>query len=97
MKIRILETAEADLRHAAAFYELQSNGLGEYFLKAIKSDIKSLLSFAGVHAVEDGFHRLLAKRFPFAIYYLVEPESIDVYAILDCRRDPAWIAERLRK
>ena len=31
---------------------------------------------------------MLAKRFPFAIYYLIQDEFIDVYAILDCRRDP---------
>lgn len=43
----------------------------------------------------DGFHRLLSRRFPYAVYYLVEPETIDVYAILDCRRDPLWIQERL--
>jgi hypothetical protein len=38
---------------------------------------------------------MLAKRFPFAVYYLIENETIDVYAILDCRRDPEWIVKRL--
>jgi hypothetical protein len=43
----------------------------------------------------DGFHRMLIRRFPFALYYLVEATTIDIYAILDCRRDPSWIRERL--
>jgi hypothetical protein len=38
---------------------------------------------------------MLTKRFPFALYYLIEESSIDIYAILDCRRDPSWIRERL--
>ena len=42
-----------------------------------------------------GDHRLLAKRFPFAIYYRIQNEVVRVYAILDCRRDPAWIHDRL--
>jgi hypothetical protein len=43
----------------------------------------------------DGFHRMLIKRFPFALYYLIEEATIDIYAILHCRRDPSWTAQRL--
>jgi hypothetical protein len=38
---------------------------------------------------------MLIKRFPFALYYLISESSIDIYAILDCRRDPIWIRDRL--
>jgi hypothetical protein len=38
---------------------------------------------------------MLAKRFPFAVYYLVDDGRIDIYAILDCRRDPKRITGRL--
>ncbi len=38
---------------------------------------------------------MLVKRFPFAIYYLIEGEFIDIYAILDCRRESEWVVERL--
>jgi hypothetical protein len=61
----------------------------------MQGDVRSLKVFAGVHEMADGFHRMLAKRFPFAVYYLIENETIDVYAILDCRRDPEWIVKRL--
>lgn len=46
--------------------------------------------FAGIHEMSDGFHRMLVKRFPFAVYYLIEAETIKVYGILDCRRDPEY-------
>jgi hypothetical protein len=39
----------------------------------------------------------LSKKFPFATYYRVEKSLIDVVAILDCRRDPDAIAERLQR
>jgi hypothetical protein len=38
---------------------------------------------------------MLSRRFPFAIYYELEDEVAYVYAILDLRRDPLWIAQRL--
>jgi len=42
-----------------------------------------------------GHYRLLSKRFPFAIYYLVDAKEILVNAVLDCRRNPSWIKKRL--
>lgn len=95
MKIRISESAQEDLKEGFRFYESQARGLGDYFLDSIQSDVRSLLIFAGIHAKADGFFRLLSKRFPFAIYYLTNSETIDIYAILDCRRNPNWITNRV--
>jgi hypothetical protein len=36
-----------------------------------------------------GYHRLLAKRFPFAVYYRVIDNAVIVFAVLDCRRNPS--------
>lgn len=69
--------------------------MGEYFATALATDIDSLILFASIHPIEFGFHRALSKRFPFGVYYLIEEEVIRVYAVLDLRRDPAWIRRRL--
>jgi hypothetical protein len=95
MRIDILDGAEKDLVEGFEFYEHQSEGLGDYFLDSIFSDIESLQLYAGIHAIQFGYHRLLAKRFPFAIYYRVRNSVVQIYAILDCRRNPAWIRDRL--
>ena len=95
MRIEILDEAEKDLVDGFAFYERQSKGLGDYFLDSIFSDVESLHLYAGIHALHFGYHRLLAKRFPFVIYYRIENDIVRVYAILDCRRSPAWIRDRL--
>jgi hypothetical protein len=93
--IRLLEGAKEDLRNGWFFYERQTTGLGDRFLNAIEADVRLLPAYAGINLQVDGFHRILIKRFPFALYYLIEETSIDIYAILDCRRDPSWIRERL--
>ena len=95
MRIQVLDEAEEDLRDGREFYERQEPGVGDYFAAALASDIDSLILFAGIHPHEFGFHRALSKRFPFGIYYLIEEEVIRIYAVLDLRRDPAWIRRRL--
>ena len=95
MRIEILNLALEDLIDGFRFYESQSKGLGDYFLDSIFSDIESLHLYAGIHTLYFGYHRLLAKRFPFAIYYRRKNDIVRVYAVLDCRRNPAWIRDRL--
>jgi plasmid stabilization system protein ParE len=97
MKIKILESAKQDLREGFDFYESQAMGIGSYFLESLFSDIESLRLFAGIHGLHfTRHHRLLSKRFPFAVYYRIEENEVRVYAVLDCRRDPAWIRKRLQ-
>ncbi len=96
MEIRVLESAKVDLREGYRFYENQNPGLGDYFLDSIQADVKSLRIYAGIHVTADGFFRVLANRFPFGIYYLIAKNRIDIYAVLDCRRDPSWISGRLK-
>ena len=76
MKIKILKSAKNDLKESYWFYEKQQKGIGSYFLEAISADIESLRLYAGIHPVLfEKYHRLLAKRFPFAIYYTIITQS----------------------
>jgi len=96
VKIRILDEAEGDLLDGFKFYELQQDGLGDYFLESLFSDIDSLKIYAGIHQIVFGYYRLLSKRFPFAVYYTIENNMVFIHAVLDCRRNPAWIRNKLK-
>ena len=96
MRIEILDEAEKDLLRGFRFYEKQRPGLGDYFLDSLYSDIDSLHLFGGIHPWYFRYQRLLAKRFPFAIYYRIEKEIVRVHAVLDCRQNPKKIEDRLR-
>lgn len=96
MKIRILPEAERDLEFGADFCKSQSQRLGRYFIGSLISDIESLRLYAGIHERSHGLHRGISKRFPFAIFYDVTTESVDVYAVLDCRQNPASIRSRFK-
>jgi plasmid stabilization system protein ParE len=96
VKVEILDEAEVDLVEGFRFYESQATGLGDYFLDSLCSDIDSLRLYAGIHPRYFDHHRLLSKRFPFAIYYRVAGKTARVTAVLDCRRDPVRIQKRLQ-
>lgn len=96
MKIRILSSAMEDLYNGRLFYEKQGEGLGDYFFDTLFSDIDSLALYGGIHPKFFGCHRMLSKRFPYAIYYRMEtPSTVLVLRILDMRRDPKKIAPSL--
>lgn len=96
MKLRILGAAIEDLDRARLFYEAQCQGLGSYFLDSIFSDIDSLLLLAGVHRRVFGYYRMLSKRFPYAIYYKLESQSLAVvWRVLDLRQSPVKHAKAL--
>lgn len=97
MRIKILSVAEDDLKEGHRFYESRADGLGTYFLDTLYSDIESLAYFAGMHRVVLGYHRLLSRRFPFAVYYRVANDEVIVFAVLDCRRNPSWIRKKLNE
>jgi hypothetical protein len=97
VKLRILDAASDDLVEGFNFYDRREQGIGDYFLTCLYSDIESLRVFGGIHrTVYKNLHRSLSKRFPFAIYYTVQDETVIVRAILDCRRNPSWIRSRLK-
>jgi hypothetical protein len=96
MKLRILPSAIQDLRRGQEFYARQADSLGEYFLDSLFSDIDSLELYAGVHIKAFGYHRMLAKRFPFAVYYKTNDEVCTVWRVLDCRQNPAKTTRALK-
>jgi plasmid stabilization system protein ParE len=96
MKIKLLSSALEDLYEGRVFYEKQGEGLGEYFFDSLFSDVDSLTLYAGIHPKSFGCHRLLSKRFPYAIYYRMEGESVVVvWRVLDLRRNPKRIQQSL--
>jgi len=96
MKIKISESAYRDLDDAFVFYHAQEEGLGSYFQDSLFADIDSLKLYAGIHSKHLKKYRLLSKRFPYAIYYIIKNETIIVSAVLDCRRNPDWIKNKLK-
>ena len=97
MRVELRTEAISDLVEAARFYERQCGGLGDRFIDAMFAHLAYLETFAGGHEVVFGLHRMLEKKFPYALYYKLANDMVDVVAILDCRRNPSGIFKKLAK
>ena len=91
----VLEDAVEDIRRARDFYENIAPGVGRYCAESLLKDLERLADYHGIHAMHFGFHRMLASRFPFAIYYRDSRDRTEVLAVLDLRRDPNWLRREL--
>ncbi len=97
MQIEWTDDAKQDLKDAVNFFEKQQEGLGQYFLNSIDKDVTSRLSLGAIHTKKYKFHRFFTTKFTFAIYYTVVNNVLWVAAILDCRRNPNWIKNKLKR
>jgi hypothetical protein len=93
----ILRRAHADLEKGREFYELREAGLGNYFVASLYDDIVSLASLHGFHPQRHGYLRLLARRFPFGIYYRISGDVVYVAAVIDLRARPSSIKREIKK
>jgi hypothetical protein len=66
VNVQVFDEATVDLVDGYHFYERQAEGLGDYFLDSLWSDINSLRLYAGIHVIYHGYYRLLSRRFPCA-------------------------------
>ncbi len=98
MNIQILDLARDDLIEGFYFYDRREPGAGRRFLDSLYSDIERLAKFEGLHRKPYGiFHRALSKKYPFAIYYTVAGDTVQIRALVDCRRSPSWVRRHLRR
>lgn len=98
MKVRevvILREVAGDLNDGKAFYDRGETGVGDYFWDSLLADIESLVVYAGIHSRAHGLYRMLAKRFPYGVYYEIAAEIVYVVAVLPMRRSPEWVKSKL--
>lgn len=71
-------------------------GLGDAFADEIEAGVRSILANPRTwRPVEGDVHRYLVHRFPYGIYYSVEPDEIVViWAVKHLRRNPDYWQER---
>ena len=86
--------AEADIADAALWYDSREPGLGLDFISemssAISRGLKNPESFMRVRRNPE-VRRVLTRRFPYRVFFIVEPEAIIVFAVLHAaRHDRAW-------
>ena len=92
-RVIVRPEAEREIQDAFDWYEDRSEGLGAEFLRAADACLAGVqrdpLAFPKVHKA---VRRVLMRKFPYALFYLIEEESIVVVACFHAKRDPIdWL------
>jgi toxin ParE1/3/4 len=87
-RLVIRPRTETDLREGRTWYENQRAGLGAEFFAEIDATIRVLIRDPRRHPIYyRGFRRVLARRFPYKLFYRLEDDRVIIFRILHVRRD----------
>ncbi|MGQ0467797.1 MAG: type II toxin-antitoxin system RelE/ParE family toxin [Sporichthyaceae bacterium] len=83
---------EGDLAAILDYYGTRDPALPARFRARLAEQFDRLESFPESGAVLfDSYRRVLLKRFPYLVVYLLAADQILVLAVVSYRRDPAWV------
>jgi plasmid stabilization system protein ParE len=87
-----------DLAAGYGWYEEQRVGLGEEFLGAVDASFNAIEEFPEMFArVRGEVRRAMVSRFPYAVFFCIEPKRVVVLTVLHTARDPILWPQRRNK
>ena len=87
--------AIADMGSAHDWYENQRAGLGKQFLSVVDAAMATLAERPERFPLRySHFRRVLVRKFPYAIYYSIDANTVLVHAVIHMARDPALLDRR---
>ncbi len=87
-----------DLAGAYSWYEEQGSGLGARYLASVDRAFDEMQSHPALFSrVNAEVRRASVFRFPYSVFYRVEPKRIVVLAVLHSARDPDLWPKARRK
>jgi toxin ParE1/3/4 len=92
----ITQEAEWDLADAKSWYERKREGLGEQFVLCVEAALDRIRRFPeGATEVFPGIRRVVVRRFPYGVFYRVDPDQVAVIPVYHSKRDPRGWQQRI--
>ena len=87
--VRVQPRAQSHLAEAYAWYEQRTTGLGREFIEEVEACLGRIAENPGMYPVyRDRIRRTVTRRFPYLVFYVVDPKESVVLAVLHASRDP---------
>jgi len=92
LRVRLRPSARLDLIEARDWYDSKEPGLGREFLMEFSACIERIRTNPEAHpVVHEDYRRAPLHRFPYSVFYRIEPRTIGVVACFHASRDPkSW-------
>ena len=89
LPVLIRDDAARDIEEAAQWYETQRQGLGHSFLDEVRAAIDLIVERPErFPVVTRNTRRALIRRFPYGVFYRIEPDALVVVALFHASRSP---------
>lgn len=96
MNIRFLTLAQQEVDDAVFWYNNQTENVGLEFLDELDRAVRLVKSYPlAFTEIEPEIRRCRLARFPYALIYGIEPQTIVVIAVAHLRRQPGYWADRI--
>ena len=97
MNIRFLTLAQQEVDDAVRWYNDQFESGGRGFLDELDRAVRLVKLYPqALTEIEPGIRRCLLARFPYAVIYGVDQETIVVIAVAHLHQQPQYWVDRVR-
>lgn len=87
LPLRIRPQAEADLEEATRWYE--ASGVSHRFVEVVDRTLERIAEHPTRYPkVEGEVRRVLTGKFPYAIFYIMTTDAVEILAVLHQATDP---------
>ena len=95
--VRLLDVAEAEVLDAARYYNSERPGLGNTFVRHVRSTLDRIAKYPEAFGfAAEGVRIKQITKFPYAVLYHLTADEIIVLAIMHAHRNPITWQERLK-
>ena len=81
--------AEKDISDIVYWYEKKIPGLGNRFITSLDATFHSIKRNPQIYPkVYKDFRRALSPRFPYAVFYIIDKNTVVIFAVMHGKRKP---------
>ena len=92
MKLDVTAKAKREMAEIALWYEAKQLGLGHEFEHDLREAFQQISRFPLAAASVDGpIRRTVLRKFPYALFHVVEGDKVIVLSCMHQSRDPATL------
>ncbi len=90
MKLDVSPKAKREMAEIALWYESKERGLGHSFRHELRESFQQICRYPLAAASVDGqIRRTILRKFPYALFHVVEGNKVIVLSCMHQSRDPA--------
>jgi len=96
--LQFLPEVEDDVMAAYVWYNAKADAIAEDFLRVFYASAYEITQYPLLYLnVHKNFRRRLIRQFPYALYFTINNNTVIVFGLFHCARNPMFIQSTLQR